>query len=471
MAILIGAGFPLIVILVMYFFGMYVRRNSGWVLLCLLWGVIGYFVFTMLNTYLFATMTISSGAVNVIIAPLLQQVFVVSGVFFVVNQEKFDNLIDGAVYGFATGLGFALYENVEYALSFPDKNLEALGLQALAISLVYATAAGIIGVAVSQYYFHHRTNRLGILLSGIGAGAGYTVLFRLLVSNEVGGSMLPIAFGIGGFTLIGLYVTGLLRNILIQVGVQKNRADSLLEIVIPIGVALSTETDFELLLETMLLEAKNFCQADAGTLYLVKGKQLEFAVLRNDTFDIALGGTSEQEIKFPPLELYNEETGEPNHRNLATHVTLTGETVNIKDAYNTDRFDFSAAKKFDRETGYTSVSFLTVPLKNTDGEVLGVLQLINALSTKNKVIIPFDSNLQQLMESFSSLAAAALEGYIKEQGLRKEIQKLRIEIDAVKREKHVAEITETDYFKDLQKRAKKLRGQEVQEDSKSHSDK
>jgi len=213
----------------------------------------------------------------------------------------------------------------------------------------------------------------------------------------------------------------------------------------------------------MLVEAKNFCKADAGTLYLVKDKQLEFAVIRNDTFDIALGGTSDQEIKFTPLELYDAKTGEPNHRNLATHVALTGETVNIQDAYDTNSFDFTAAKEFDQESGYTSVSFLTIPLKNAEGKVLGVLQLLNALSSTKKMIIPFDSNLQQLMESFSSLAAAALEGYIKEQGLRKEIQKLRIEIDAVKREKHVAEITETDYFKDLQKRAKTLRGHGEQE--------
>ena len=88
MAILIGAGFPLIIILVMYLFGMYVRRNSGWVLLCLLWGVIGYLAFTVLNTYLFANMGLSKWAVNVIIAPLLQQIFVVLGVFFVINREN-----------------------------------------------------------------------------------------------------------------------------------------------------------------------------------------------------------------------------------------------------------------------------------------------------------------------------------------------------------------------------------------------
>jgi len=83
--------------------------------------------------------------------------------------------------------------------------------------------------------------------------------------------------------------------------------------------------------------------------------------------------------------------------------------------------------------------------------------LINALDSRKRILIPFDKNLQQLMESFSALACAALEGYIQEQSLRKEIQKLRIEIDAVKRKEQVEEITNSDYFKELQRKAKGLR--------------
>ena len=67
-----------------------------------------------------------------------------------------------------------------------------------------------------------------------------------------------------------------------------------------------------------------------------------------------------------------------------------------------------------------------------------------------------DSNLQQLMESFSSLAAV-LEGYILEQSLRTETQQLRIEIDQVKRAQRVEEITETSYFKGLKEKAQQMR--------------
>jgi GAF domain-containing protein len=341
-----------------------------------------------------------------------------------------------------------------------EQGIEIAILQSASISLVYATASGIIGVAVSQFYFRHRARRTMLLLSGLGAGIGYTVLFKLLVSNNIGGDLLPAAFGIGGIALVGLYVTGLLRKILIQVGVEKRRADSLLEIVIPIGVELSTEEHFGRLLEKMLLEAKSFCKADAGTLYLMKDKQLEFAVVRNDSLDISIGGTSGNEVTFPALELYDAATGEPNHSNVATYVALTGKTVNIEDAYEDQEFDFSGAKEFDARTGYQSISFLTIPLKNNEGKVLGVLQLLNALDSRRKMLVSFDSNLQQLMESFSLLACAALEGYIQEQSLRKEIQQLRIEIDAVKRKEQVDEITGSDYFKELQQKAKNIRDTE-----------
>ncbi|GAB4496611.1 MAG: hypothetical protein OHK003_02300 [Anaerolineales bacterium] len=61
------------------------------------------------------------------------------------------------------------------------------------------------------------------------------------------------------------------------------------------------------------------------------------------------------------------------------------------------------------------------------------------------------------MNSFSSLASAALEGYIQEQKLRSEIRELRIEIDQVKRQKQVAEITDSTYFKELQRKAQQIK--------------
>ncbi|GAB4432892.1 MAG: hypothetical protein Kow0031_14360 [Anaerolineae bacterium] len=237
---------------------------------------------------------------------------------------------------------------------------------------------------------------------------------------------------------------------------EKARSDKLLNVVIPIGVALSAEQNFDRLLEKILLEAIAFCNADAGTLYLTTSAgSLRFVLVRNHSLKLAMGGTSGQDIDFPPIALADE-TGQPNHSNVAAHVALTGNPINIVDAYQADGFSFSGTKAFDRQTGYRSTSFLTVPLKNGRDEVLGVLQLINALDHTGR-IISFDKTLEEMVVSLSSLAAVALEAYIREQQLQRQIQQLRIEIDEVKRKRQVSEIIESDFFKQLQDRAKTIR--------------
>ena len=179
---------------------------------------------------------------------------------------------------------------------------------------------------------------------------------------------------------------------------------------IEIGIALSAERDHDRLMERILLEAKDICNADGGTLYLrTDDNCLKFVIMRTDSLGIALGGTTGKEITFPPLPLHNPETGEPNHKNVATHVALSGESINIQDAYDSTEFDFSGTKKFDEGTGYRSKSFLTVPLKNHQSEIIGVLQLLNAQASDSGEVILFDKSIQPLVEALSSQAAVALD--------------------------------------------------------------
>ena len=178
---------------------------------------------------------------------------------------------------------------------------------------------------------------------------------------------------------------------------------------IDIGIALSAEDDYARLTERILLEAKSFANADAGTLYLKsEDKELAFQIVRNDSLNIAMGGTTGVEIKFPPVALYSE-SGAPNMNNVASYSGITGEVINIADAYAaTGRFDFSGTKRFDASTGYRSQSFLTVPLKNHQHEVIGVLQLINAKDRTGKVV-PFDEAILPMVNALASQAAVSIE--------------------------------------------------------------
>ncbi len=177
-----------------------------------------------------------------------------------------------------------------------------------------------------------------------------------------------------------------------------------------IGASLSNERNLKLLLEKILLAAKLITRADGGTLYLLSedGQRLHFEIVRTDSLGIAFGGSSGQPTsgKFPDLPLYKPDGG-PNDSLVAAYAALTGKTVNIADAYVAEGFDFSGTRKFDAGTGYRSQSFLTVPMRNHENEIIGVLQLINALSQSGRVV-PFSPADQRLAESLASQAAIAL---------------------------------------------------------------
>src|SRR5260370_18298938 len=176
---------------------------------------------------------------------------------------------------------------------------------------------------------------------------------------------------------------------------------------IELGIALSVERNHNRLLEKILLGAKELTNADGGTLYLVSeyARELRFMIMRTDTMKIALGGTTETPIPFAPVQLC-EPDGSPNHSNVVAAAAITGTTINIADAYNVPGFDFSGPRAFDQRTGYRSQSFLTVPLKNHDAEVVGILQLINARRRDGQTV-PFSAEIVPLIEALASHAAGA----------------------------------------------------------------
>jgi HD-GYP domain-containing protein (c-di-GMP phosphodiesterase class II) len=175
-----------------------------------------------------------------------------------------------------------------------------------------------------------------------------------------------------------------------------------------IGVALSKETDINRLLEAILLAAQKITRADGGTLYrMTEERTLKFEIMRNDTLNIAMGGTTGVEIPFHPIHLFDQD-GKPINTMVVAYAVHNDKSVNIADAYTQEGFDFSGTKNFDKKTGYRSQSFLTVPMKNHENEIIGVLQLLNAKDPATGTVIAFSSEDQRLAESLASQAAIAL---------------------------------------------------------------
>jgi sigma-B regulation protein RsbU (phosphoserine phosphatase) len=190
----------------------------------------------------------------------------------------------------------------------------------------------------------------------------------------------------------------------------ENLRDFVEKRLLPLGAALSSEKRFDRLLERILSEAKTLCHADAGTIYVLNDGRLEFTLMFCDSLGIANSASTGPMSRVPALALYDHD-GQPNRSYVATRVAIDGRSINVPDVYRAENFNFSGTRAFDQQTGYHTHSLLTVPLKNHNDQVIGVLQLINAQDERGQVV-PFGSYEQLVVESLSSLAAVALNTHL-----------------------------------------------------------
>ena len=189
-----------------------------------------------------------------------------------------------------------------------------------------------------------------------------------------------------------------------------------LDLLTELSVALGKSHDTDILLEHILLVAKRMTNADGGTLYRPSAdrRALDFHILINDTLAIHQGGPGGEPIRAPAIPLFDA-NGVPNLSAVAAYAAHSGESVNVADVYQpqAEGFNFSGMLDFDRQRQYHSKSILTVPMRDHEGELTGVLQLVNARAPQSEAdpgptIIAFNQTDQRFIEALAAQAAAAL---------------------------------------------------------------
>lgn len=174
---------------------------------------------------------------------------------------------------------------------------------------------------------------------------------------------------------------------------------------IEIGIALSAEKNHQVLLEKILISAMEIANADGGTIYSLNTEnELVFDTLINKSLNIHWGGTTNNSISFANIPIYIYQ--KPNNKALVSIAAAKQEVINIKDAYNDEEYDCIIARESDENIGYKTTSVLTLPMTNHEGELTGVIQLINA--QENGMIIPFNEEVERTVLALSSLAAVII---------------------------------------------------------------
>lgn len=168
-----------------------------------------------------------------------------------------------------------------------------------------------------------------------------------------------------------------------------------------IGIALSSEHDLEKLLNQIVSQARFLAHCDAGSIYIVEDDELHFMVAQNETLRRRYGEDCAEKL-FKRFRI-------PISRNrISGYVAATGETLNIKDVYSIPPgVEYSFTDDFDKRNNYRTVSMIVAPMKEPDGNIIGVLQLINCLDEEGN-ICPFDRSVEGLIQSLASQAAIAI---------------------------------------------------------------
>ena len=170
------------------------------------------------------------------------------------------------------------------------------------------------------------------------------------------------------------------------------------EKIMDIGIRLSTERDRNRLLMTILDKGMEITNCDASTLYLYENDELRFKFMKTLSKGISRGMDGEP-IDLPPVPMKEE--------NVCSYAAIHQEVVNIPDVYASSRFDFSGPRQYDNLTGYRTQSQLVVPLANNENELIGVLQLINAMDEEGKVTA-FNEEYEIIIRALGSIAAIEL---------------------------------------------------------------
>lgn len=171
------------------------------------------------------------------------------------------------------------------------------------------------------------------------------------------------------------------------------------EDVLNVGIQLTTEKDSNKLLCAIVEKGMKITNCDASTLYLYEDGVLKFRIMNTLSMGISRGADGEPITDIPPVQMKEE--------NVCAYTAIHRKVVNIADVKACEEFDFSGPKRYDAMTGFCTKSMLVIPVEDNTGELIGVLQMINAQDEAGNVI-PFDREYEIVIRSLSSLAAIEL---------------------------------------------------------------
>jgi RsiW-degrading membrane proteinase PrsW (M82 family) len=165
------------------------------------WGVFAFLFASLTNTTIEISGMIDPETIEHFIAPVLEEVLKGLILLYFIRLPKFTYSVDGALYGFATGIGFAIFENFEYAVN--DPSIPSVILRIFSANLVHASSTAIIGIALGVFHLGRTRSRGLVLALGLLLAVGQHMFFNIMIVHTAS-PLIAIGIGILGAVFIYL---------------------------------------------------------------------------------------------------------------------------------------------------------------------------------------------------------------------------------------------------------------------------
>jgi RsiW-degrading membrane proteinase PrsW (M82 family) len=196
-AILVATIIPMLCAYGMYTLDLYQTRSRWYILYCFLWGMIAYKLAAWLNIAMFERGIVSMDNMLRFSAPVLEEILKGSLLLYLVRKADFTYFVDGAIYGFAIGIGFAIVENYEYVLGNLGTALATALARVFSTNLIHAAGSGTIGISLGIARLTHSQQRLRLIISGLLLAIGLHIGFNNLVTRVDSGLQVILAVVVG----------------------------------------------------------------------------------------------------------------------------------------------------------------------------------------------------------------------------------------------------------------------------------
>jgi RsiW-degrading membrane proteinase PrsW (M82 family) len=211
-ALLIATAVPVVVMFVIHKLDLYGTGSFRTVIMCFAWGLIAFGISYGLNSFSTEHGIVTYDTFVRFTAPVVEEIFKGLILLYLIRRTDFTYFVDGAIYGFAAGIGFAVIENYSYIFGYPQAALGVAVSRVISTNLVHATASGSLGIALGLTRFQRGTKRLFIALGGLLLAIAFHMAFNNVV-DRVSSSLLVLYAAAVGFTGTGIIVFAIRRGI------------------------------------------------------------------------------------------------------------------------------------------------------------------------------------------------------------------------------------------------------------------